>query len=87
MNTLRRITRSSYRADVGVGVVAGRETERVLDPVIMGLSCMDDYNGALNPITLRDGEREGGCAFRTSESSCTHRTCAKTLDTPHFFIS
>jgi hypothetical protein len=26
------------------------------DLVIMGLSCTDDYNSALSPITLRDGE-------------------------------
>ena len=52
---------------------------------------MDDYNGALNPITLRDGELnsasgegwegEGG-AFRTSESSSDSLTHSLTHTHP-----
>lgn len=61
-SVLSTVIRSSYGADVGIGVgvvpyrVREMETVGGWVPVIMGLSCMDDYNGALNPITLRDGE-------------------------------
>jgi hypothetical protein len=80
------INRSSYRADVGNVQYRVRDW-RGRDPVIMGLSCMDDYSRALNPITLRDGELhsaaergcgEGGGAFRTSESSSTSLTHSHT---------
>jgi hypothetical protein len=53
------------------------------DPVIMGLSCMDDYNTALNPITSRDGEHgaaagEGLGCFQNESGLLTSHTYTHT---------
>jgi hypothetical protein len=65
------------------------------DPVIMGLSCTDDYNSALSPITLRDGElytaagRGGGGqgCFQNESELLTSHTLSLSLSHSHTHIT